>query len=63
VHHDFHHKTFDGPYSSIFTYCDYLFGTDARWREHQLQLRRAVGKEESVFYPAVFRGAPHVKAD
>ena len=63
VHHDFHHKSFDGPYSSIFTYCDYIFGTDARWREHQLKLRRAVGKEESMFYPAVFRGAPHVKAD
>jgi len=60
VHHDFHHKTFDGPYSSIFTYCDYLFGTDKKWREHQRKLR--VRGEESVFYPAVFRGAPNMKA-
>jgi sterol desaturase/sphingolipid hydroxylase (fatty acid hydroxylase superfamily) len=28
VHHDFHHKTFDGPYASIFTWCDWMFGTD-----------------------------------
>tara|TARA_B110000977_G_scaffold180628_1_gene240462 strand:- start:67 stop:1155 length:1089 start_codon:yes stop_codon:yes gene_type:complete len=58
VHHDFHHKTFKGPYASIFTWCDFLFGTDKEFRAQQLKLRE--GKEG--VYPAQFRGAPHEKA-
>ena len=58
VHHDFHHKTFEGPYSSIFTWCDWVFGTDAKFRAQQKKLRG--GKEGA--YPAQFRGAPNAKA-
>lgn len=56
VHHDFHHKTFAGPYSSVFTWCDWMFGTDKLFRAHQQKLR---GGKESIAYPAVFRGAPN----
>ena len=58
VHHDFHHKTFAGPYSSIFTWCDWAFGTDKAFRAHQSKLRG--GKEGA--YPAQFRGAPNAEA-
>jgi len=58
VHHDFHHKTFAGPYSSIFTWCDWMFGTDTLFRAQQKKLRG--GKEGA--YPAQFRGAPNVDA-
>ena len=58
VHHDFHHKTFEGPYSSIFTWCDWMFGTDKRFRAQQKALRG--GKEGA--YPAQFRGAPNAAA-
>ena len=58
VHHDFHHNTFQGPYSSIFTWCDWVFGTDAKFRAQQKKLRG--GKEGA--YPAQFRGAPNAKA-
>ena len=43
MHHDFHHKTFQGPYSSIFTWCDWAFGTDKMFRAQQKKLRD--GKE------------------
>lgn len=59
VHHDFHHKTFEGPYSSVFTWCDWMFGTDKEFRAHQAKLR---GGKESWAYPAVFRGAPNDQA-
>ena len=59
VHHDFHHKTFEGPYSSVFTWCDWMFGTDKEFRKHQLKLR---GGSESLAYPAVFRGAPNERS-
>ena len=59
VHHDFHHKTFEGPYSSVFTWCDWMFGTDKEFREHQAKLR---GGKGSIVYPAAFRGAPNEKA-
>lgn len=58
VHHDFHHKTFQGPYSSIFTWCDWAFGTDKMFRAQQKKLRD--GKEGA--YPAQFRGAPNFEA-
>jgi len=59
VHHDFHHKTFEGPYSSVFTWCDWMFGTDKEFRAHQKKLRSG---KESWAYPAVFRGAPNEKS-
>jgi sterol desaturase/sphingolipid hydroxylase (fatty acid hydroxylase superfamily) len=59
VHHDFHHKTFAGPYSSVFTWCDWMFGTDKLFRAQQAKLR---GGKESIAYPAVFRGAPNERA-
>ena len=58
VHHDYHHKTFEGPYSSIFTWCDWIFGTDAGFRAQQKKLR---GGREGA-YPAQFRGAPNAQA-
>jgi len=59
VHHDFHHKTFEGPYSSVFTWCDWMFGTDKEFRAQQAKLR---GGKESWAYPAAFRGAPNDQA-
>lgn len=59
VHHDFHHKTFKGPYSSIFTWCDFFFGTDKEFRTQQMKLRNGT---ESKAYPARFRGAPNEAA-
>jgi len=58
VQHDFHHRTFDGCYGSVFTWCDWMFGTDVKFRAHQKKLRG--GKEGC--YPAQFRGAPNVVA-
>lgn len=59
VHHDYHHKTFVGPYSSIFTWCDWIFGTDKLFRKHQVKLR---GGKDCDYYPAAFRGAPNMEA-
>ena len=58
VHHDFHHSSFDGCYGGIFTWCDWMFGTDEKFRAHQKMLRG--GKEG--YYPAQFRGALNVAA-
>ncbi|EFC37392.1 C-4 sterol methyl oxidase [Naegleria gruberi] len=33
LHHDFHHKTYNGNYASTFTWWDYLCGTDKNYRE------------------------------
>jgi sterol desaturase/sphingolipid hydroxylase (fatty acid hydroxylase superfamily) len=58
AHHDFHHKTFQGPYSSVFTWCDWLFGTDALFRRQQADLSESKDPDWPRFYPAAFRGAP-----
>ena len=31
--HDFHHKNFNGNYSSSFQWWDWLFGTDRQYKE------------------------------
>jgi len=40
VHHDHHHKTFDGNYSSVFTVWDRVFGTDKAFRKAQAEARK-----------------------
>mmetsp|Transcript_15864 Transcript_15864/g.52004 ORF Transcript_15864/g.52004 Transcript_15864/m.52004 type:complete len:135 (+) Transcript_15864:642-1046(+) len=59
VHHDYHHKTFNGPYSSVLTVWDYVFGTDGDFQEHQRRMR--AGKSAAL-YPATFRGLPNEAA-
>ncbi len=61
AHHDFHHKTFQGPYSSVFTWCDWLFGTDALFRRQQAELSESKDPNWPRFYPAAFRGAPSME--
>eukprot|EP00123_Amoebidium_parasiticum_P012880 comp21631_c0_seq1/m.30370 comp21631_c0_seq1/g.30370 ORF comp21631_c0_seq1/g.30370 comp21631_c0_seq1/m.30370 type:complete len:343 (-) comp21631_c0_seq1:229-1257(-) len=53
VHHDHHHKTFDGNYASVFSFWDWLFGTDIQFQEHQKKL--APDHKLSPLYPAQFR--------
>eukprot|EP00124_Ichthyophonus_hoferi_P005108 Ihof_evm3s668 gene=Ihof_evmTU3s668 len=38
VHHDHHHKVFDGNYASVFTFWDWVFGTDLKFQDNQKQL-------------------------
>ena len=40
VHHDFHHRTFDGNFASVFTIWDRVFGTDKAFRIDQAEKRR-----------------------
>lgn len=54
VHHDFHHKTFEGPYSSVFTFWDWVFGTDKSFRLNQQKLNRG---EPIQFYPVCIRAS------
>jgi len=35
--HDFHHRTFVGNYSTTFTYCDKIFGTDTSYWRYKLK--------------------------
>jgi len=35
VHHDYHHKEFEGNYASVFTFWDWVFGTDIGFRASQ----------------------------
>jgi len=51
VHHDFHHKNFDGNYASVFTYWDWIMGTDRDFQSKQLAGKPGLG------YPLRFRGA------
>jgi len=37
VHHDYHHKEFEGNYASVFTLWDWVFSTDAGFRASQKQ--------------------------
>mmetsp|Transcript_14769 Transcript_14769/g.19470 ORF Transcript_14769/g.19470 Transcript_14769/m.19470 type:complete len:357 (+) Transcript_14769:137-1207(+) len=37
VHHDYHHKEFEGNYASVFTIWDWVFGTDEGFRASQLE--------------------------
>mmetsp|Transcript_934 Transcript_934/g.1576 ORF Transcript_934/g.1576 Transcript_934/m.1576 type:complete len:105 (-) Transcript_934:6-320(-) len=41
VHHDFHHKEFEGNYASVFTLWDWVFGTDGNFRAAQLHKKAA----------------------
>mmetsp|Transcript_10777 Transcript_10777/g.23420 ORF Transcript_10777/g.23420 Transcript_10777/m.23420 type:complete len:353 (-) Transcript_10777:73-1131(-) len=41
VHHDFHHKEFEGNYASVFTLWDWAFGTDGNFRAAQLHKKAA----------------------
>jgi sterol desaturase/sphingolipid hydroxylase (fatty acid hydroxylase superfamily) len=43
-YHDFHHKTFLGPYSSSFTYTDYWFGTRNHYDKHRAELEKKAKK-------------------
>lgn len=59
VHHDFHHRTFDGNYASVFTFWDFIFGTDKAFRADQAQ-RRQLGK--STWSDMFDRVGPKAKA-
>lgn len=52
IHHDYHHKTFEGPYSSVFTFWDWVFGTDKSFRLNQQKLNEG---ESIQFYPMCIR--------
>lgn len=45
VHHEHHHKTFEGNYASVFTIWDRVFQTDGTFRKAQ-QIRRQNGESE-----------------
>ncbi|KAK6181029.1 hypothetical protein SNE40_008973 [Patella caerulea] len=37
--HDFHHKNFNGNYSSTFKWWDIIFGTDSQYKDYQAKLK------------------------
>ena len=49
-HHDFHHMAFVNNFSTSFRWCDWLFGTDTKYREYRKRInemkRLNLSKEE-----------------
>mmetsp|Transcript_7924 Transcript_7924/g.11754 ORF Transcript_7924/g.11754 Transcript_7924/m.11754 type:complete len:271 (+) Transcript_7924:43-855(+) len=39
-YHDYHHRTINGPYGTVFTCWDSFFGTDIEYRKHHATLKR-----------------------
>jgi len=47
-YHDFHHMAFVNNFSSSFRWCDFIFGTDEKYRAYKKRIRQARASERDA---------------